>query len=160
MSVGSSANLTIQTIVKKERSKFNIPSYQIDVANLATWLTGWGTLKTASAAICAGVIRHEKVLIYDTALDANIPTDGFARRELKLLLRYQGDTSGEIYRSEFPCPDLDVLTFESGDANYVVMADAGVMAAFISAWEAIARSPEDESETVTILDIHVVGRNL
>lgn len=133
---------------------------QIDAANLGTWLTQWGTFKSATDAICAGTLRHEKISIYDTFLSAVIPTDNFARRELKLLISYQGDSTGRRWTMEFPCPQLDVLTMETGDANYVNLADAGVMAAWVSAFVDIARAPDDDTETVTVLSARVVGRNI
>ncbi len=160
MAVGSSANLKLQTNTLAETSTFQIPSYQIDAANLATWLTGWGTLKTALAAITDCELAHEKVLIYDAVLSAVIPSSGYAMRETKLLLRFQGDTGGKMFTREIAGPDLANLTRETGDANFIVLADAGIMAAFVTAFEAIARNPEDDSETVTVISAQRVGRDL
>lgn len=160
MAAGSRANLTVQTIVDNERSPIQFQMIQIDAANLATWLTDWGTFKTATDAICAGVLRHEKIAIYDTPLSAALPTDNFARRELKLLISYQGDTTGRRFTMEFPCPQLDVLDYETGDANYVNLSDGAEMAAWVSAFETIARAPDDDTETVTVLSARVVGRNI
>ena len=157
--MGSKAIVNIQSKVQKERSPFIVPSYQMTAANFDAWHTAWGTLKGAAAAICAGILRDEITQAQDLLLDATIPTDNYARRELKLLIRYRSNTSGKDFRSEFPCPDLSVLTFETGDANFVVLADGGVMAAFVGAYEAFARSP-DNAENVTIQSVQVVGRNL
>ena len=99
-------------------------------------------------------------MIYDTFVSGLMPTDEFARRENKLLIRYSGDTTGSKHRVELPAPDMSVLTSETGDANFIVLADAGVMAAFVTAWEQIARSPLDGDEAVTINSIQYVGRNL
>jgi hypothetical protein len=106
------------------------------------------------------VQRQEKVLIYDTFISGLLPVSNFARRELKLLLRYQGDVTGDIFTLEIPTPDLAALTMETGDANFVNLADAGVMAQFVTDFVALARSPVDDTETVTILSAQVVGRNL
>lgn len=163
MAVGSSATLTVQTIVAKEKSPINIPSYQIDAANLATWLTGWAALKTATDAIITGVLEKETVRIYETALSSAMPTSQYARRELKMQVTFTGDISGKSFRIEVPTPDLAALTLESGDANYVVLDDSagtGVMAAWVSAFEAIARSPENDAENVTVQSAKIVGRNL
>ncbi len=160
MAVGSKASIKLQTNTRKETSTFDIPSYQIDAANLATWLTGWGALKTALAAISACVSAHETVKIYDAVLDASIPSSGYAIRETKMLLRFQGDTLGKIFTREIAGPDMGALTRETGDANFFVLADSGIMAAFVTAFEAIARSPEDDSETVTVISAMRVGRDL
>jgi hypothetical protein len=45
-------------------------------------------------------------------------------------------------------------------SDQVVLADAGEMAAFVTAFEAIGRSPDDDEETVTVLRARIVGRNI
>jgi len=160
MPQGSTATIRVQSIVKKEKSPFNMSCVQINAGNLAAWLTEWGTFKTATDAIISGVMEHETVRVYDTALSGAMPVSQYARRELKMLVSYIGDTSGLEFRAELPTPDLSALTLETGDANYVVLADAGVMAAWVTAFEAIARSPQDETENVTVLTARIVGRNL
>jgi len=160
MASPSNATMTFQMLPINEKSPFKIYTNEIDAADLAAWLTDWGALKTATVAITLGVLAHERVVIYDTPLTAGLPASNFARRENKLLIRYIGDTLGEKYSVELPAPDNVALTFESGDANFVVLADAGVMATFVGAFETLARSPRDGDETVTIQSIQYVGRNL
>jgi len=155
-----SATLKVQSIVAKETSPLNLSTYTIDAASLAGWLTAWGNFKTATDAICSGVLAKETVRIYETELSAALPVSQWARRELKMLVTYVGDTSGKKFHIEMPCPDLDALTLETGDANFVNIADAGVMAAWVVEFENLARSPEDETETVTILSAQIVGRNI
>lgn len=158
--MGSSANLTIQSIVTKEKSPINMDIDTLTAGNVAAFVTAFGTYKTALAAILLGVIRHEQIRFTDTLLDASLPASNHARRETKLLLRYSGDTTGDKFTSEIPCPDLAVLTMESGDANFVQLADASVMATFVTAAEAVMASPNDPTETVTINSAQVVGRNI
>lgn len=162
MPAGSNAYLSVRDYAAEpanaELSGVAIPSYQIDAANLATWLTGWGSLKTALDAIILGVQASEKVTIYDTVLSSAVPTSPFAQRELKILVRYQGDTTGRKRSFEIPTPDLAALTLTGKDN--VVLADGGVMAAFVTAWEDVARMPDDDTETVTITGAEVVGRNV
>lgn len=141
-----------------ELSGVAIPSYQIDAANLATWLTGFGAFKTALDAITLGVLAAEKVTIYDTVLSGAVPTSPYAQRELKLLVRYVGDTTARKRSFEVPCPDLEALTLTGKDQ--VTLADGGVMAAFVTAFEAIARMADDDAETVTVTGAEVVGRNI
>lgn len=161
MAAGSYANLTYLDFTS-EKSTNKVPSYQIDAANLATWLTGWGAYKTASAGITIGTQQKEQVVIYDTILSNTLPTSQVAQRESKLLIRYRGDTTGELFTMTIPTVDLAALTFAAGalgNTDYIVLADGGVMAAWVTAFEAIARNPRDDSETVTVESAQVVGRN-
>jgi len=162
MAIGSKATVQVRDygadVDDAELSAVAVPSYQIDAANLATWLTGWGDFKTALDAIHIGVQAKETVLIYNTVLSSAVPASVWANRELKLLVTYEGDTLGEKFRISVPCPDLDNLTLLANDK--VDIADGGIMAAFVTAFEAIARSPHDESETVTVTGAEIVGRNV
>lgn len=161
MTSGSYANLTYLDF-SSEKSTNKVPSYNIDAANLATWLTGWGAYKTASAGITLGTQQKEQVIIYDTVLSNSLPASQVAQRESKLLVRYRGDTTGELFTMTIPTADLAALTFAAGalgNTDYIVIADGGVMAAWVIAFEAIARSPRDDSEAVTVESVQVVGRN-
>ncbi len=160
MAQTSQASMVFQMLPIKERSNFNIHTNQIDAVDLAAWLVDWGDLKTATVAITLGVLAHERVKIYDTLLSGALPSSNFARRENKLLIRYTGDTTGDKFRAELPAPDNSVLQFETGDANFVVLADGGVMATWVAAFELLARSPDDGDENVTITSVQYVGRNL
>lgn len=156
----SSATMIYQMKPLKERSPFKIYVEQLTVANLAAFDTAWATFKIATNGITLGVFRDEKVLIYDNFISGLIPTEEFARRENKLLIRYTGDTSGSQHRVELPAPAMDLLTSETGDANFIVLNDADVMQIFVSEFEQLAKSPLDGSEAVTIQSVQYVGRNL
>ncbi len=155
----SNTTFTIQSRVEKETSHFNVTTGTIDVASLPAFLVNIGNFKTALAAIIVGTLRHEAVKIYDTLLDATIPGD-LARRELKLLCSYTGDVTGDRFTIEVACPDLAALTMESGDANYVNLADAGVAAQFVTDWASFVTSPNDNTEATTLNKMKVVGRNI
>ncbi len=159
MAIGSTVTLRVQSIVKLETSPVNISSYQIDAANLTAWNLNWTNFKAATDAIILGVLQHESIRIYDTLISAVMPVSNNARRELKLLVRYLG-SNGKNYRMEVPTPDLAVLTLESGNANFVNIADAGVMAAWVVEFESISRAPDDDTVTVTVQSVQVVGRNI
>lgn len=162
MAVGSSATLQIRDYADEaenaELSPVIVPSYQIDAANLATWLTGWGDLKTALGNILLGVQAQEVVNIYNTTLSGALPASPFAQRELKILMTYQGNTTLRKRRIELPTPDLAALTLQGKDN--VVLADGGVMAATVTAFEALARMSDDDAEEVTVIGAKIVGRNI
>lgn len=161
MAVGSRATLQVRdhspSLAYAEYGAVRVPSYQIDAANLATWLTGWGAYKTALAAIIEGVLSKEVVTIYDTILDSTTLPAAGAQRERKVLMTYVGDDTGFKYSQEIPTADLSVLTLLPNDQ--IELADGGVMAAYVTAFEAIARSPKDDAEEVTVIGAKHVGRN-
>lgn len=159
---GSSATWT-QNDYTGEPGAFNVPSYQIDAANLATWLTGWGDLKTALAAITLGNPVKEQINLYNTILGTGSASAPFAQRELKLLLRFTPD-AGSLrgFTRTLPMPDLDALTFAPGAegfTDYIDLDDTGVGAAFKAAIEALVRHPDDEAQTCTLDSAQVVGRD-
>lgn len=165
MAVGSSAVLQIRDYADEpenaELSPIIVPSYQIDAANLATWLTGWGAVKTAVAALCLGVQAQESINIYNTALSLAAATDPFAQRELKIRLSYRGNDTFRSRKMDVPCPDLDAITLYGKD-NVLLDDSAGtnVMAPLVTALEAIMRMSDDDSEEVTFTGAKVVGKNI
>lgn len=158
--MASNSVVTIQSIVEKETSHFGFTHVTLTPANVAAYVTDFGTFTTALAAIVRGVVRQEVIKYSDDLVDGSLPADQDARRELKMLVRYTGDTSGDKFSMEIATPDLSALTLESGDANFIQLADAGVMATFVTAFEAIVTSPTDPTEAVTIISAQVVGRNI
>ena len=158
--MSSNSVVTIQSIVEKERSHFGVAHEVLTAGNLVAWKATWDTFITALDAIIIGVIRNETVKVYDTQLSGALPASNFARRESKLLIRYIGDTTGKKFTLEVPTPDFAALTAETGDANFINLADGGVMAAWVTAAEVIMRSPDDATETVTIDSAQAVGRNI
>jgi hypothetical protein len=161
MAVGSRATLQVRdyspSLAYAEYGSVRLPSYQIDAANLATWLTGWGAYKTALAGIIEGVLAKESVTIYDTILDSTTLPAESAQRERKIMMTYVGDNTGFKFFQEIPTADLAALTLLPNDQ--IELADGGVMAAYVSGFEALARNPKDDAETVTVIGAKHVGRN-
>ncbi len=158
--MSSNSTVTIQSIVEKETSHFGFSTEVLTAGNIVAYVTAFGTFTTALDAIIRGVIRTEVIKYSDDLVSGALPASQDARRELKMLVRYTGDTSGDKFTMEIATPDLSALTLESGDANFISIADAGVMATFVTAFEAIVKSPNDATETVTIINAQVVGRNI
>jgi len=70
---------------------------------------------------------------------------------------YQGDTSGKMFSIEIAAPNLtDNLNGNSDQAD-LTSTD---WAAFVTAFEAYVRSPDNGTETVTVVGARVVGRNI
>lgn len=156
----SNSVVTIQSIVKKETSTFGFVNVTLTPANVAQYVTDFGTFTTALDAIIRGVIKTEVIKYTDVFVSGLLPASQDARRELKLLVRYMGAIQEKIATMEIATPDMSALTLESGDANFVVLADSGVMATFVTAFEAIVKFPGAPTETVTIQSAQIVGRNI
>lgn len=127
----------------------------VTAVSIAGLLTQWGTLKTAIDGIILGVIASESLVMDATVLSNAMPADENAHRELKWLVTYQGDTSLKKFRLEIPTPDATLRVPGSDD----VLLTQPAIAAFVAAFEDVARSPDNDTETVTVLSIKMVGRN-
>jgi hypothetical protein len=132
---------------------FNIGA--ITAISLPGFLTNFGNLRTSLGNIIKGVVKKEKWVGDDTTITNVPPTDSTAQVELKFLLSYEGDTSKKVFHSEIATPDTDLLI---AGTDKVDLTDPAV-ADFITDFETIARSPDSDLETVTVLDMTLVGRN-
>ena len=94
-----------------------------------------------------------------TNYDPTTPANNFAQREIKLLIRYQDTVSGKLYTLEIPTPDLANLTIPV-ESDFVTLADAGIMAAWVTAFENVAKAPDEPINSVNVLSAQVVGRNI
>lgn len=127
----------------------------VTAVSIAGFLTQFGALRTALGGIIAGVVNKEQWVGDRTVLDNTPPTDSNAQGELKFLLSYEGDTTKKLFHSEIPTPDTSFL-IAGTDAVDLTMTEP---AAFVTAFEDVARSPDDDTETVTVVDMTLVGRN-
>ena len=142
----------------KETSRFTVQFSPITAVNIGDILSQWGSLKTATDAIILGVPSNEQLVLDNTVLSNAVPGSPFAQRELKLEVAYRGNTTGKGFTIEIPTPDLNSLTLNNTDE--VVLADGGVMEAWVTAFETLAKSPNDPSENVTVFSARVKGRNI
>lgn len=142
-----------------EKSNHTLYNGAITAGSLPGFLTDFGAYRTALEAIILGNVTQEEWVGDRTQLTEAIPASNFAQRELKLLIRYVGDTSGGVHTLEIPTPDLANLTIDPS-TDLVDLADGGIMAAWVTAFQTIARTPDDDTETVTVQSARVVGRNI
>jgi len=142
----------------KETSVFKVYNGPITALTIADFLAKFGDLKTAIGDITIGVLARDLWVGDSTNLSDAVPTDPFAQRELGLRIHYTGDVTNKAWQATLPCPALSALTYV-GTTDEIVLADGGVMAAFVTAFQAFAKSPDDDAESVTIQKAEVVGRN-
>jgi len=97
-------------------------------------------------------------IIFDTPV---VPTDPFAQREIKWVVIAQDSAGNKFKANEIPTANLDLL---EGGSKYIVksgvvtvVAAAAAVAAFVTAYEALALS--QSGLALTVVDIYQVGRN-
>ena len=151
-----------------ERSTTGFTTGAITAFSLPGTLTEFGALRDAIAGITLGTITSESLKVFETKLANARPTDPQAQRETKWLVVYEDVTAffddpvnaipNEGYRKvftlEIPTADLDLLMTNSEQMEI----GSGAGAAFVTAFEALARSPYGGA--VNVLEVRHVGRNL
>jgi len=118
-----------------------------------------GTLRSAYgvsvAGICNGVLGQSEYGNVDfTGNDASdAPAD---QRELKWMVRFLDTITQKKGSVELPCADTAVL--DPNNRGYAQMGDAGPVDAFVTAFEAYAKS--QDGNAVEVQSIQLVGRNV
>jgi len=139
-----------------EKSSFGVTSITINAGNLAAQQTAAAALADAVDDLTIGelVKQQQSLVILDTPA---IPTNPYAQREMKWLVSYVGDASGKIFQSEIAAPDITDNVVPNTDQADLTSTD---WAAFVTAFESYVRSPDNGTETVTVLSARLVGRNI
>jgi len=83
------------------------------------------------------------------------PIDPQAQRETKWDVHYHSSSTGKKYRMEIPCADLALLDPNARDR---MLVSSGNGQAFVTAFNAYARCPDDGTPAVFDYALHV-GRN-
>lgn len=145
---------TILDYSEEKRSfKFNFGA--ITAVSIAGFLTQFGNLRTALTNFVLGTVQSEQ-WVGDRSVLSNVPpASSNAQGELKALISYEGDTTKKKYRMEVPTPDTQWLIAGTDKFDLTETEPA----ALVTALEAIGRTPDDDLETITVLDITLVGRN-
>jgi hypothetical protein len=122
-----------------------------------TWVGLITALEAAIADITLGEL-HKEVRAYSVDIVSNdAPTDENAQRERKWLVTYRANTSEKLFRMEIPTAKIAGNLLPASDEADLTATD---MAAFVSAFEAFQRSPDNGTEAVTVVSIRNVGRNI
>jgi len=148
---------TIQiTDYSNEKSTFQVNSIVLNAGNFAAQSTAAAALVGTVEDLTIGEIT--KQTLNQIVLDAPaVPTDVYAQRELKWLVTYQGDVSGKLFSIEIACPDITGNIVPGTDLADLASTD---WAAFVTAFEAYAKSPDNGTEAVTVTGARLVGRNI
>jgi len=144
------------TDYSNEKSTFQVSSVVLTAGNFAAQSTLAATLVGALEDLTIGEVTKQTLnqIVFDAPA---VPTDVYAQRELKWLVTAQGDTSGKLFSHEIACPDITGNIVPGSDLADLSSAD---WVAYIAAFEAFARTPDDPTETMTVVSARLVGRNI
>lgn len=146
----------------KEKSTQKVYNGAITAVSIAGFLTDLAALETATQNLILGTLQQSTWVGDSNQIASTFPTDPDAQRERKALVRYHGNTTNDVFTLTIPA----VRTKTSGGVSLLLAGTdefdltAGLVAAWITAFEAIGRSPNNDTETVTVDSITLVGRNL
>lgn len=140
-----------------EKSSFRIPMGPITALTIADALADMGDLSTAIDGIILGERQKEGWIGDDTVLTNDPASNEFAQVELAWLVTYRGTVSNKLFQVTIATADpANGHRLPNQDIADLANAD---MAAFVAAFETLARTPDDPNETVEVVRIQLVGRN-
>jgi hypothetical protein len=143
-----------------EKSAMKFYTGAITATSIGGFLTEFGDLRTATAAITRGTMNKERIVMDDTLLDAALPGDNLAQRENKLLVVYRDTTTNKLFTLTVPTIDLTQVEFMPGAGDNVSLSAPQAIVDWITAFETIGRSPDDDTHNVQVMQMRAIGRNV
>lgn len=152
--MASSTNFRI-TDFSNENSSFRVAGAAISSANYDAQQTAVIALSDAIEAIIIGQLAERRFTSSVAQPNTVAPTNAFAQRELKWLVTYSDDVTGDLQQAEIATPDLDQLVAGSD----VMDTGTGTPGEdFVTAFEAFVKSAAGNA--VSVISIRLVGRNI
>jgi len=148
--------------VTEESSSLEIYTGAITAISIGGFLTQFGTLQAKTDAITLGLRRQQSWIGDLTTVSNAWPTDKAAQRESKLLVDYRDTVTEEQFQLTVPTIDFDVLNFVPQGGDAVIFSGAGASTAiteWVTAFEAMGRSPRSDANAVEVVGMRYVGRN-
>jgi len=147
-----------------ERSSVSVEIPLVTAANFAATATLINNLVAAAVNIIGGTLNR-RILTIPTPASGLVPADELAQREDKWIVGYTDTTANlaagvtnPYYGKRFTVgiATADLLNHLSSNSDFADLADAEI-AAFVAAFEALAKSPTGGDVEVNYLKF--VGRN-
>lgn len=153
----------------REKSSFSLNTGEVTAVSLPGLLTEAGTLRTAIDGITLGTVSDESLSVFNTNLSNTPPASALAQVESCWLVTYEDNLPffddpvnaipnegyGRLFTLTIPTADIAASGRLAPNSDEAILAETGI-AAFISAFEATARSPY--GGTVNVTSIRFVGR--
>jgi len=154
----------------REKKSFSLNTGEVTAISLPGLLTEVGSLRGAIEGITLGVVSDESLSVFNTNLSNTPPTSPLAQVEAAWLVTYEdalpffddpinaipNEGYGRLFTMTIPTADIAATGRLAPNSDQAVLTESG-MAAFVSAFEATARSPY--GGTVNVVSIRHVGRN-
>jgi len=141
-----------------EKSSWGVAIANQSAANVVAQQALLATLITATAAISLMASIKEETTFIRTLHAGAQPSNPLAQRENKWLVRYSGDATFKRFSVEIPGADLSLLS--TAPQSDFMDPTSTEYTDFVSAFEAVVKSPDDPTESVTVINIQFVGRRL
>lgn len=149
------ADNTLKANGEPETGSMSIAISTLSAANYAAKSALVDALRTALDAISLGVPQKHETVFSRVVTSANPAPSNLAQRENKYLIRYHGNVTSKKFRASVPAADLSLLPNHEEFLDLTATEGLAVKTAF----EAIAVSPDNDGEAVTVDSIQFVGRN-
>ncbi len=137
----------------KQRRSFRVFYGEVTALSLPGLLTALGDFTTAVDNITIGTIAKTNFSIVETVISNTPPTDKGAQIGSRLLVQYQDSVTEKPYSFNIPTIDYSKLNFVPGGGNAVIFSGAGAsaeIAAFVTKFQALAKSPDNDANSVVI----------
>lgn len=140
-----------------EVSRTGLTTVQLTAGNVVASLSSLDALLATIQAITLGNFERSRVVYREQNEDPGVPSDENAQRERKWLVVYHDTTTGKKFRMEIPTAKLTGNLVTGSD-----LADLGAtdIAAFVTAFEGIAKDPDTGLNSVAVDYIKHVGKRL
>lgn len=136
---------------EKTTSQFHFDA--VTALNIADFLADFGDLRGAMEGIVIGTLAADSWTGDATKYGNSPPADVNAQRERKWLVVYEDVTSLALYNMEIGTADFTARLLDDTDLADLTQTE---IAAFVTAFETLARSPEGNN--VNVVQIRAVGR--
>jgi len=154
----------------REESAFSLATGEVTAVSLPGLLTQVGDLRDAVDGITLGTVGAERLSVFDTNLSNTAPASPLAQNESVWTVFYEdslpffddpvnaipNEGFGKVFKITIPTADIAATGRLLSHSDHANLAETG-MAAFKTAFEAVARSPY--GGTVTVVDVVFTGRN-
>jgi len=152
----STKNTFTITDYSDENTSFGVVSIDLTAGNLTAQQGYAADFAAAVDDLIIGELVKQQMAMIPLDTPA-IPVNIYAQRELKWEITYVGAVSGKSFTTEIGTPDLTDNVVPNSDIADLTSDD---WVAFLSAWSAFVKSPDNGTEATTVVKARLVGRNL
>lgn len=140
-----------------EKSAFQCAIDVVTAANFDALVTAIANLQSGIGLVTDGLEIKRVANAMTSGSGQGSASLATAQRELKWLISYSDDVTGNFYQMELPCPTLTTTLLSDTKENYADLTAADWVT-FIGYFEIVVKSPI-AGNAVTVETIRLRGRN-